>query len=290
MSGDAKTVKDVLEAAAGYLDGREGIDNPRLTAEHLASRLLDCKRLDLYLRYDTVLSERRLEAMRRGLRRVAGGEPLQYVLGQWDFMGHRLKVDKRALIPRPETERLASIVAGCEDLWNREQPAVVDLGTGCGCIVISLALARPEGSYSALDTSEEALSLARENAAAHGVADRIDFACAEMAERIDEETLDAVVANLPYVPTAAIDGLQVQVRNHEPRQALDGGPDGLAEIGPAIRDAAIALKPGGRLFLEIGEGQAAAVGELLRAEAFTDITVSADDAGRERVAAAVAAL
>jgi release factor glutamine methyltransferase len=282
MSSSPQSVKGVLEAAAGYLSG-QGIEAPRLAAELLLSRLLACRRLDLYLRFDETLDEGRVKAMRRGIRRVAAGEPVQYVVGQTEFMGHTLKVDRRALIPRPETEVLVEQVLECEPLWSRGAPKVVDLGTGCGCIAISLALARTGCVVLALDTSEEALALARENAESLEVADRIRLAGRDLADLVDAESCDALVANLPYVATPEYERLPATIRDFEPRSALDGGPDGLDAIRAAVQDASIVLKPGGWLFLEIGETQGQRVSDLMREAAFEQVRVSRDLADRERV-------
>jgi release factor glutamine methyltransferase len=251
--------------------------------ELLLARLLGCKRLELPLAFDRTVSNAQAEAMRRGIKRVASGEPVQYVLGQTDFMGHTFLVDKRALIPRPETEVLVREVLACKDLWAQERPAILDLGTGSGCVVISLAREHPEAWYVGLDPSIEALSLARENAVALGVADGVAFSEGDVADVVEPETLDAVVANLPYVTRSEVDALPVHIREHEPRGALDGGVDGLVVLRDAIPDAAIVLKPGGRLFLEIGASQAAAVSALLQENGYIDIRVVRDLAGHDRV-------
>jgi release factor glutamine methyltransferase len=285
-----KTVLEVLTAGSDYLAARQ-VDQPRLACEFLISRLLNCRRLELALMHDKVLDEKRLAALRRGVKRVGDGEPLQYVLGQTEFMGHVIKTDPRALIPRQDTEVLVAEVIKCKALWERPAargetrggPAIVDVGTGSGCIAISLALAHPEGKYLALDVSEEALGLARENAAALGVAARIAFERAELADAVEPEHTDAIVANLPYIPTAVYEKLPTHILKHEPRSALDGGPDGLAVIEQLVQDAAIALRAGGFLFLEIGHDQAPRVTEFLQDAGFEDVTVKQDLGRRDRV-------
>jgi release factor glutamine methyltransferase len=282
MADTPKTVAGILDATANYLSGK-GVDESRLAAEHLLGRLLNCKRLEIHSRSNEVLTDKQLEAMRRGMKRLAAGEPVQYVLGQWDFMGHTFKVDRRALIPRPETEVLVETVLKCGSLWSRQKPVIVDVGTGSGCIAISLALAKPDALYLALDTSNEALELARENAVALGLAEKVAFTNGEMCDLVEPTSLDAIVANLPYIPTAEYERLPVHIRNHEPRVALDGGPNGRAVIELVVQDAAMALKPGGFLFLEIGEDQAAAVSALLESTGFDAIETLKDLAGRDRV-------
>jgi len=286
-SSSIKTVLEVLETGAKYLAGK-GVDQPRLVCELLAARLLKCKRLELYLRFNSALSERYLVAMRRGVKRVADGEPVQYVLGQTDFAGHTFKVDRRALIPRPETEVLVEQVIKCEQLWKNERPAIVDVGTGCGCVVISLAIEKPDALYVALDADENALELSRENATAFSLKGKIVFAAAELSDFAEPASLDAVVANLPYVPTAEYEKLPVHIREYEPRAALDGGPDGLSVLGPVVQDAGIALKPGGFLFLEIGENQGHAVSSLFNELGFKGVTIKRDLADRDRVVCGVA--
>jgi release factor glutamine methyltransferase len=282
MADTPKTVAGILDATATYLAGK-GVDESRLAAEHLLGRLLNCKRLELHSRASEVLNDKQLDAMRRGMKRLAGGEPVQYVLGQWDFMGRTFKVDRRALIPRPETEILVETVLKCGPLWTRQKPSIVDVGTGSGCIVISLALAKPDALYLALDTSDEALELARANAVAAGLGEKIAFTNGEMCDLVEPASLDAIVANLPYIPTAEYEKLPVHIRNHEPRAALDGGPTGRTVIELVVQDAAMALKPGGFLFLEIGEDQATAVTALLEGAGFDAIETVKDLAGRDRV-------
>jgi len=286
MAPASQTLKAVLDSGAEYLTGK-GVEHARLACELLAARLLRCPRLELCLKYGEILPEKHLEAMRRGVKRVAAGEPVQYVIGETGFMGHTFKVDRRCLIPRPETEGLVEKVLACEPLWRRPKPAVVEIGTGSGCIVISLALARPDALYIGLDTSADALAVAAENADALGAAGRIAFTSGEMADFLEPGTVDAIVANLPYVPTADYEKLPVSIRHYEPRVALDGGPDGLAVIGPVVQDAALVLKPGGYLFLEIGERQAGAVTSLARAEGFEDTAVAKDAAGKDRIFSAL---
>lgn len=276
------SVLDILRKGQAFLSGKS-VEQPRQVCELLLSCLLDCKRLDLYLRYETVLSEKKLEAMRRGLKRLAAGEPVQYILGQVDFMGHKLTVDSRALIPRPETEELVEFVLQHDALWEIERPAVADVGTGSGCIVLSLAMARPGARYLGVDVSSEAIALARENAARLDLGDSVLFHAAELSDVVEPESLDAIVANLPYVSTAEYEQLPIHIRGHEPRTALDGGADGLTVITEVIQDAAMALKPNGVIFMEIGEDQGAAVKGLLEGAGFTDTQVKPDIAGHDRI-------
>lgn len=280
-----KPLGDILRAGTEFL-ARKGVEGPELACELLASRLLRCPRLELKIRYGEPLHERIVDAMRRGVMRVGAGEPVQYVLGQWDFRGHTLKVDRRALIPRPETEQLVDAVLACAPLWEKPHPAVLDVGTGGGCIAISLAVERPQGRYIGLDVSDEAASLARENAESLGVGDRLVVVYGELPDLVEPETMDAVVSNPPYIATPDYERLPAHIREHEPRLALDGGMDGLQSIEAIATDSAMVLRAGGRLFMEIGADQAERVSALLSAIGFVDVQVTKDLAGRYRFAAA----
>ena len=289
MSNSTKNVLDVLTAGAKFLESKN-IENPRLICEILLSRLLSCPRMELYLKHNTELSEKKLEAMRRGIKRAAAGEPVQYITGEAGFMNSTFKVDKRALIPRPETEVLVNMVLECKSIWARESPAIVDVGTGSGCIILSLATEKPAGKYLAIDVSEEALALARENAAALNLSERVHFINADLADVVDPESIDAVVANLPYIPGNVCETLATQVRDHEPRSALDGGPDGLDIIRSVIQDAGFILKNGGMIFLEIGDDQGSKVKNLLEASGFADVSVTQDLNSRDRVVSGTLAM
>lgn len=284
MSDTPLTVKHVLVSGATFLESRN-IPDARLKCELLAARLLQLPRLELYLQFDHVLRDTHVKAMRRGIKRLATGEPVQHILGATSFCGHRFKIDARALVPRPETEQLVQTVLQWEGLGD--EALVVDVGTGSGCIVISLALARNELRCIGLDISEDALALARANADALGVQDCVAFACAGLSDCVDPESIDAIVANLPYIASTECDRLPPEVRDFEPRLALDGGSDGLDIIRDVIPDGAIALRPGGRIFLEIGATQATPVRGILKGEGFQDVTIGQDLAGQDRVVTAM---
>lgn len=218
------------------------------------------------------------------VQRLATGEPLQYVLGDVDFMDLILKTDPRALIPRPETERLVETVLDCRPLWDRgPSPVLADVGTGTGCIALALASKRQAARYLALDISRPALDLARENAIRLGLASRIEFVEGDLLEGVPAASLDAVVSNTPYVPTAQWETLTRSIREFEPRTALDGGPDGLAVIRRLLPQTFTTLAAEGIVFLEIGDGQAAAVQSLMAEGGFTNIQARPDLSGRERV-------
>lgn len=278
----ASTVAEAFKTGVNRL-AEKGVEHPRPTCEFLLSGFLGCKRLELYSRFAEAIDGRRVMEIRGGIERVAGGEPLQYVLGEVEFMGRAFKVDRRVFIPRPETELLVEEALGCEKLWKRDAPLIVDVGAGSGCIVISLAMARPEARYWALDVSEEALELAKENAANLHVGENIIFRKCRLSDIEESGSIDAVVTNPPYIPTVEYEALPAHIRDHEPRQALDGGRDGLSTVRALIDDARIALASGGMLFMEIGDRQGKAVSRLLLAAGFEDVTVKRDFAGLDRI-------
>lgn len=281
-----KTLLEVLQSGTAYLAGR-GVENSRLVMEQLMSHVLQCPRLQLYVRFETILAEPDLMALRNGIKRLGAGEPLQYVVGDTEFMGHRFRTDQRALIPRPDTETLVEQVLGCQPLWSREKPVIAEIGTGSGCVVVSLALARPEARYVAVDASEAALGLARENADLNGAGATIEFKRGDLLDGFVAGSLDAVVANLPYIPTAACGSLAPHIREHEPISALDGGADGLALIRRLVEQAKLALRPGGWIFLEIGFDQGGSVVECLNSNGYRDACVRKDLGSRDRVVLAL---
>ena len=276
-----KRLLDVLQASTDYLAGK-GVDHPRLQAEQLMSHTLKCPRLQLYVKFESILGEQDLAPLRAGIRRLGAGEPLQYVLGDTEFMGRRFKVDRRALIPRGDTETLVEKVLACGPLWALIRPAVADVGTGSGCVVISLAVARPEAAYIAIDASEAALELARENATLNA-AGGIEFRAGNLLAALPPSSLDAVVANLPYISTDGCRNLPRHIREHEPLPALDGGVDGLDLIRHLMEEAWERLRPAGWLFLEIGFDQGASVVEFLGRRGYAQAAVFQDLGGRDRV-------
>ncbi len=277
-----KTLLEVLQSGTSYLAGR-GVENPRLVMEQLMSHVLKCPRLQLYIRFEAAVQESELINLRAGIKRLGAGEPLQYVIGDTEFMGHRFKTDRRALIPRPDTESLISLVLDCEPLWGAEKPVIADIGTGSGCIVMSLALARPEARYIGVDASEVALGLARENADLNKIAAAVEFRLGNLLNGFEAGSLDAVVANLPYITTADCGVLPIHIREHEPMSALDGGADGLDLIRTLVEQAVGVLRPNGWIFLEIGFDQSVPVVEWLTRHDFKEVRVHKDLGNRDRV-------
>ena len=277
------TWRDVISKSAAYLAAK-GVPEAEVAAELLVARLLACGRGDLAASGGREAGERYLEAMRRAMARLVKGEPVQYVLGEWDFRRLTLKCDRRALIPRPETEELVTRVLK----HLGDGMTVVDVGTGTGAIALSLAAEfKGEATIIATDVSEEAIALAKENAAKCGLAARVTFVVMDGLDEFDEpECVDILVSNPPYIESAVCATLDPRVRDFEPRLALDGGVRGLDFYDRYLADALNLLKPGGRVFFEIGEGQGAAVAKLMGDYGFSDIAIEKDYAGHDRYALA----
>ena len=217
--------------------------------------------------------------------RLAAGEPLQYVLGDTNFYGLTINCDPRALIPRPETEELVTLALDDipSEISREPSPlpfAVVDVGTGTGCIALAIKSERPHCSVTGIDVSEEALALARSNAERTGL--EVSFVAGDLLSDPPVTGLDLVVSNLPYIGSDEIPELDANVRDHEPHLALDGGPDGLDLIRLLVPQAAALLRPNGRLLLEIGERQGPAVAALLEQTGFVQVEVKKDIAGHDR--------
>lgn len=259
----------------------------------LAARLLRIGRGFLAAELDKEVPVPLVEALRRGMARLVKGEPLQYVLGEWDFRSLTLKCDRRALIPRPETEELVTRVlaflrsgaAGGQAGGNR---LVVDVGTGTGAIILSLAKEFPGLAYLGTDVSEEAIRLAAENAAKCALSDAVKFVVMDGLDDFDEpQCVDVIVSNPPYVKTSVCATLDPRVRDFEPRIALDGGETGLDFYERYLADAINLLKPGGAVFFEIGEDQGSEVARLMECCGFSDIRIESDYAGHDRYASAI---
>jgi release factor glutamine methyltransferase len=270
------TLLEVLRSSTEYFTKRE-IENPRLNAELLLAHSLGKKRIELYLDFERVLSEAELAPIRDLLRRRAQGEPLQHLVGTVEFLGREFVCDKRALVPRPETEELVEFLKS--EIRNPKSE-ILDLGTGSGVIVISLALMFPEARLIAVDVSDDALALANENSARLGLGDRIQFVKGDLLEDLAGQ-FDAIVANLPYVGLADRHTLAREVL-HDPEVALFGGEKGDELVRKLIENAPASLLPNGLLALEIGLGQAAALRAALEAKNYHDIESKNDYSGTTR--------
>jgi release factor glutamine methyltransferase len=270
------TVLEVLQSTTAYFEKR-AIESPRLNAEHLIAHSLGKKRIELYLEFERPLSEPELAPLRALVRRRGQGEPLQHLLGTVEFANHVFVTDKRALIPRPETEQLVEYLC---DLGWPERPRILDVGTGSGVIALSLAARFPHAEIRAVDLSEDALTLARENAEQLGIPERIQFSQGHLLEKV-EGVFDLIVANLPYVATTDAAQLAPELR-HDPAVALFGGPAGDELIRELIAAAPPHLRAGGMLALEIGVDQQTTLGDFLAAKNYHDICSKKDYAGTPR--------
>lgn len=268
------TTLKLIQWTAGYFE-KFKIPNPRLDAELLLAFVLKCKRIDLYTDHEKKIREKELAHFKELIQRRIKREPLQYIVGETEFYGLTFKVTPEVLIPRPETELLVE-----EALKAGAFLKILEIGTGSGCIAITLAKHLPEASIVATDISKEALEIAHQNAIHHKVADRIELIPADIApwKRFTAEgrQFDLIVSNPPYVPVSIKSNLQPEIQNHEPEVAIFGGPDGLDFFRTILQDAIHFLKPGGHILFEIGDDQNKAVSQLLEKAGFQKITVRID--------------
>ena len=267
-------VGDVVRRTAAQLD-REGLVTARLDAELIVAHVVGVTRAELVVERDMAVGPAEVERVEELAARRATREPLQYVIGEWGFRRLTLTVDERALIPRPETEtvveRCLALIAGLD------APRVLDVGTGSGAIALAIADEHRGARVTGIEVSPEALSLARENAARTGI--EVELVQADMLAGLPGSDWDLVVSNPPYVRPNEAAGLAPEVVDWEPRVALfDAGHTELL-----VRDAARVLRPSGALVLESFDERAGAVAELLERSGFTDVTVTRDLAGRDRV-------
>lgn len=270
------TVLEVLQSTTAYFKKRE-IESPRLNAEHLLAHTLQRKRIELYLEFERPLTEEELAPLRELVRRRGQGEPLQHLLGTVEFAGRIFLCDKRALVPRPETEELVEKLSAMK--WPG-RARFADVGTGSGVIALSLAAQFPEAEVEAVDTSEEALALARENATRLDLHHRVCFAKGDLLAEV-EGPFDLIVANLPYVATGDRSTLSREVL-HDPAMAVFAGERGDELVRKLIHAAPDRLRPGGMLALEVGIGQADELTALLTEKNYHDIAAIRDYCGVTR--------
>jgi release factor glutamine methyltransferase len=291
-----------------------GSGNAKRAVEELVAHVLGCKPLEIY--FKTVTPEQQAE-LEKLIARAEQGEPIQYIIGHVDFRGLEIRCDRRALIPRPETELLVQAVLdnvdatpssrskqGKRDEGVASTLKIIDFGTGTGCIALALLAELSNAEVIGVDVSPDALSLARENAERLGLSDRFIAVLGNLLnvdatpssrsgqEKRDEgvastffaeASLDIVVSNPPYILSDVCKTLDSSVRDFEPKLALDGGADGLDLIRPLVEQAARVLKPGGGLFLEIGYDQGSAVFQCLEKAGFKNVRIIKDFAGLDRI-------
>ncbi|MEZ4526998.1 MAG: peptide chain release factor N(5)-glutamine methyltransferase [Desulfobacterales bacterium] len=276
------TILRILRWTTSHFRSRH-IENPRASAEILLAHALGIRRIDLYLRHDQPLMPEERERFRELIRRRLRHEPVAYIVGRRGFWTLELSLSPAVLIPRPETECL--VEAALECLPRNPENRILDLGTGSGAIILSLAAERPENRFYASDRSPAALEIAKANAAGNGLEGKIHFFCGDWFAPLCPEIpgFDLIVSNPPYIRSAEIRDLQPEI-SFEPKAALDGGPDGLAEIRQIVGQARNYLAADGFLIMEIGCDQA---GEVVRmAEkcgAYDQIRCTADYSARDRV-------
>ena len=281
------TVREVLAWTSGHFE-KGGVPSPRLNAELLLADVLKLPaRLNLLLEPDRKLTEEERGAYREFVKRRMEREPTAHILGSWGFYKRDFALSPEVLTPRSETE----LVADRAVLWAKQNGArlAADVGTGSGCLAVTLALEVPGIRVLATDVSSAALEVARENAARLQAAERVEFLEGDLLSALEAGSrgpggLDLIASNPPYIPSGEIEKLMPEIANYEPRLALDGGADGLDFYRRLAPECAKWLRPGGALVLEIGEGQGAALRDIFGSEgAYAGLEVSDDLAGLERV-------
>src|SRR4029077_12735276 len=267
------TVLQVLQATTAYFK-KHSVESPRLNAEHLLAHVLGRKRIDLYLEFERVLTDSELVPLRALVKRRGEGEPLQHLLGTVEFCGHVFLCDKRAMVPRPETEQLVEFLKS--EIRNPKSK-ILDVGTGSGVIALSLAIEFPEAEIVAVDISDDALALANENATRLNLTHRVRFLKSNLLEYA-EGTFDLIVANLPYISTQDRHTLSREVL-HDPAVALFANARGDEFVRELITQAPSRLGPGGMLALEIGLDQSEGLLSALAEKNYRDIYSKNDYSG-----------
>lgn len=288
-------VISLLKTTADFFEAKK-VDEPRISAELLLGHILGQSRLQLYLHHNRPVYQDELDRFRELCRQRLEGRPVQYITGEQYFYGLEFMVDERVLIPRPETELLVEHALECLGMTGRGgsgQAKVLDIGTGSGCIAVTMAKLCPSLTVTALDCSPDALDIARINAARHAVESRIAFIEADMfdalfASALPESYYDLIVCNPPYIPESEWNGLQEEVRQYEPKIALTT-PLGMECYAAVSLLAEKLLVPDGTLCFELHADGAAAVSELMAASGFSGVTVSKDYSGLDRFISGVLA-
>ncbi len=259
--------------------GKKGFERPGIEARALLSESLGVEPIEIYAHPRKLVDSERIEVFKTLLKRRVGGEPLGYITGKREFFSRSFSVNPCTLIPRPETETLAELtIKTAEKMKN---PRILDLGTGSGCLAVTISLEVAECEILASDISPEALSSARKNSIELG--GRVVFVNSDLLSCFAESTFDMIISNPPYVSESEYQELPAEIKNYEPRTALVGGPDGLGCIKAIAESAGRALRRGGVLLLEVGAGQAEAVGEIFSHNGFCDISYENDISGIKRV-------
>ena len=309
------TVLEAIQKSTEFL-AKKGVESPRLQTELLLAHLLKLPRMKLYLNFERPLTPVETDGLREFIKRRGQREPLQHITGSTSFCGLEIAVNRHALVPRPETELLAesgwnflSTLNCTPNAFGAQPSTVLDFGTGTGCIAIALAAKCPSAKVVATDVSPDALALAKQNAAHYNVAERIEFLQgdgfaafqsegrvtrvpnSEIETKIRDSCnsplrkmeFDLIISNPPYIPSAEIATLQPEVRDFDPRAALDGGVDGLDFYRKLAVESKPFLKPGGKIMLEFGDGQADAIRKMFETEKWIVEAVREDYSQRARI-------
>lgn len=279
------TVRRILEWTTAHLS-KHGSVSPRLDAEILLAHSRKCTRIELYTRFDEVLTDEQRGTMRELVQRRAKAEPVAYLVGKREFYGLAFRVKADVLIPRPDTETLVMELLTLAK--TAPSPRILDVGTGSGCIAVAIAANLKSASLTAIDISSAALEVAKENAETHKVADQIAFLEGDGFSPLPSDAaFDFIVSNPPYVTEGELDQLQADVRLHEPKLALVSGKDGLDLVRVLIQETPRHLVPGGSLLMEIAPEQAKTVEGLFEADGrYENVRMLKDLSNQPRVAAA----
>lgn len=274
-------VLEAIQLSTDFLE-KKGIESPRINAELLLASILNIKRLDLYLQFERPLNEKEISLYREKLKRRSNFEPLQYITGNVEFYGFNFKVNNSVLIPRQETEILVETVLN--EIKNGINLSILDIGTGSGCIVISLAK-KIDANYEAIEISKEALIVAEENSVNNEVNNKIKFIYIDIKDFINKNSkqFDIIVSNPPYVSKSEYQNLQKEIINYEPSIAVSDFEDGFSFYELISSQGKNLLKTGGKLFFEIGMGQSEKVKEIMTENNFDTIKIIKDYSGIERV-------
>lgn len=276
---DMLTILEIIKRTTEFLDKR-GVESARLNAEQLIGHALGLKRMQLYLQFERPLTEAELEKIRPLVKRRSQREPLQYILGEVEFSGLLLKVDRRALIPRPETEYFMELVFAA---LSTPPARILDLGTGTGVLALVAAQRYPSAKVTAVDVSEEALALARENVDRHALSERVELLRSSWFESLPSDAqYELIVSNPPYLSNAEVSEATPEVKDFEPRSALSAGENSAAALEVIIRQAPSYLAPGGLLACETGIAQHASLTALAREAGLREVRSVADLTGRDR--------
>ncbi len=280
------TVLESIKLSTEYLE-KKGIESARINAELLLAKILNCKRLDLYLQFERPLVEEEIKLYREFLSRRSKFEPVQYILGSVEFYGLEFEVNKSVLIPRPETEILVEEIINS---FNKEDTTkILDVGTGSGNIAVSLAVHLPESKIIAIDSSIDALNTAKKNSELNNTKDRINFIEWDInsGDLFPEKDFDIVVSNPPYVSETDFTKLQPELKIYEPKVALTDNADGLSFYKSICTKSKDLLKTGGQIFLEAGMGQAEKIKDILLNNNYSNVKLKKDYLNIDRVVSGV---